>query len=93
MADEQFEVVFPESSQAVVLLRCADDPDPAFEMRGRTKCYRCLEWCWLGTGTFELVVQATALPLCHQCSIGMVTPDTLIGMVIDHCNCGACRCA
>lgn len=93
MADEhQFEVVFPESTRAVILVRCVDDPDPLWSIEGRAKCYRCLQWCWLGTSTFRLVIGAEALPLCHQCSDGLMTAESLVGMVNDGCSCGRPGC-
>lgn len=91
--EQQFEVVFPETAQAVILIRCVDDPDPFWSVEGRTKCYRCLQWCWLGMSTFKLVAGAEALPLCHQCSDGLVTPESIIGLVTDGCNCGKPGCA
>lgn len=49
---------------------------PEYCTHGYAECVACAEMCFLGHATEGVVVSGEALPICKQCAIRNVPPDT-----------------
>jgi hypothetical protein len=69
VSDEAFALKFitPGTDLGVFLDRCEDVGNPAYIVCGKTKCYRCDRWCWLGSETLRVVSSGHAVPFCLPC--------------------------
>lgn len=80
-----FEVnyVQPNRRALVVLQRCSDAPRPDYIVFGKTMCYRCQQWCWLGSETLQVVNSGSAMPFCVECAGPLCTEATRIDQCAD----------
>lgn len=53
---------------AVVLDAVEAGVDPPYCVHGKTTCYVCEDWVWLGDQTYELVAAGKAAPVCRACA-------------------------
>ncbi len=74
--------VRPDTTKGVVLERVSDVSEPDYCVHGRTRCYACDEWCYLGVETLK-AVQGGVTPFCRQCAALRFDPDNLIGNFDD----------
>ena len=74
-------VVKPRPDMAVVVLErievgpFGDVITPEYCIHGKTTCYGCREWCWLGDKTHEAMMSGDAVGLCLQCAHTMLPKD------------------
>lgn len=52
----------------VILDRVEPGVTPEYCVHGKSTCYTCQEWVWLGDKTYEVVASGRAAPLCLQCA-------------------------
>jgi hypothetical protein len=81
------ELVTPKALDKVVVLdRVEPGVTPDYCIHGKTACYSCDEWCWLGDKSFELVRAGDAIGVCLQCAteLGARLQGTRVGNVDDH---------
>ena len=52
----------------VLLERVEPGVTPEYCIHGKTPCYHCSDWCWLGDQTHDVVLSGRAVPLCMQCA-------------------------
>lgn len=82
-SDLSMTFVSPDKSKgAVVLERIEDGTEPVYCVHGRTRCFSCLKWCYLGVETHAAVTRGV-VPLCMQCASKYCKPDQLIGNLDD----------
>lgn len=60
------------SGMVVILERIEPGVTPSYCVHGRTTCYWCEEWCWLGSETYELVASGDAAGMCRECGAAYV---------------------
>ena len=73
----------PDRNKVIVLALVSEDPTPDCEVRGKTRCYECDRWCWLGSETMPIVEGGQAMPMCQRCAAPVVQPGLAIRRVID----------
>ncbi len=82
--DLPIKFVDTDPDKVIVLARTADEPFPRYCIRGKTRCYHCQEWCWLGTETFDVVSDGLATPLCMPCATKFIKgPEGFVGHYQD----------
>lgn len=81
--------VSPDGRSKVIVL----DPvsplglPPPYCVHGKTNCYRCEDWCWLGDQSYEVVRSGEAVGLCVACANATIPNDpiaTHVRNVHDH---------
>lgn len=82
-------LVWTRPGMVVLLERVEPGVTPDYCVHGKTTCYRCDDWCWLGSETYETVRAGNATPLCMQCAAAVHAehPDAFdkpIGHLDDH---------
>lgn len=55
--------------KVIILERVEPGVTPAYCIHGKTTCFKCNDWCWLGSETYKMVRGGEATPLCMQCAI------------------------
>lgn len=71
--------------KVVILDRIEPGETPSYHVHGKTTCYWCGEWCWLGSQTYELVSSGEAAGMCRQCGADLIPQGmTKLGHVDDH---------
>lgn len=59
----------PTKGGRIVVLEKVNPPDrPDYHTCGKVTCWRCGDWCWLGTETYKLVVDERVCPMCRECA-------------------------
>lgn len=66
-------VVDGKISTVVVLDRIEPEVEPPYCTHGKTTCYACGDWCWLGHETYEAVLLGAA-GVCLECAIRTMPP-------------------
>lgn len=74
--------VYPEldpekGAKVVVLERVEPGITPDYHACGKVTCYKCEDWCWLGTETFKLVTDERVCPLCQTCAAEVLPPEAV----------------
>lgn len=59
-----------ESGTVGVVILDAVEPDviPEYCVHGKTTCYGCGDWCWLGSETYKVITSGEVAPLCLRCA-------------------------
>lgn len=76
-------LIKPDRRKMVVLGRVEDDPEPDFHVVGRTKCFGCDRWCYLGHETIKVVESGEATPFCLQCATPLMPKVKFVGRADD----------
>lgn len=63
---------------AVVLDRVEPGVTPEYCVHGKTTCYFCNEWLWLGDQTYELVSSGRAAGVCLPCATEKFPPAGML---------------
>jgi hypothetical protein len=66
--NEEIIFVQPNRDQVVALDPISAVPEPGYAVYGKTQCFVCNGWCWLGEDTMKVVQAGTATPLCLPCA-------------------------
>lgn len=76
----------PDYLPFVVLDRIVTEDDkPDYCIHGRTCCMGCLSWVWLGDKSCAAILAGEVRPLCKQCALANLTPETVkLDNVGDH---------
>ena len=67
------------TSSVIVLERVSDYPKgtlPEYCTHGYAECVACFELCFLGHATSEVVTAGKAVPMCRQCAMKSIPPDS-----------------
>lgn len=60
---------YAEGRRRVIVLDLYDpDQVPDYETRGRTECFACDRWVWLGRQSFGVVLTLEATAICTECA-------------------------
>lgn len=51
----------------VVIERVEPGRTPRYPVVGKSTCWKCGDWCWLGQETYELVKSGQCAGICRQC--------------------------
>jgi hypothetical protein len=49
---------------------------PPYCVHGKTTCYSCDEWVWLGDRTAEAVLSGSVVGICRACAARFIPPST-----------------
>ncbi len=79
----QYEVENPNQRRAVILERESSVAKPRYRVVAKTQCVNCQQWCWLGFQTFKFIDSGEGMPICAECSTGLLRPQDLIGVIHD----------
>ena len=66
----------PGDSAGVVMLDRITGEKPEYCVHGYAECVRCRRMCFLGSETSKIVTEGQAFPLCMECGIEIIPPDT-----------------
>jgi hypothetical protein len=61
-------MVQPRHGKVVLLHRVEPGVTPEYCIHGKVGCYRCGDWCWLGSETYKVVRSGEAVPICMECA-------------------------
>ena len=73
-----------DGMDVVVLERIEPGVTPEYCIHGKTTCYGCNEWCWLGDKTHEVMMAGNTLGMCLQCADKMLPKQHPREHVHDH---------
>lgn len=69
--------VQPDPHRLIVLDRVSRD-EPDYCVHGRTRCFGCGVWCYLGPETIKVVESGQAMPYCAPCAAPLTQDPTLL---------------
>lgn len=68
----------PRGGMAIVVVdRIEPGIEPAYQVFGKSTCYGCDEWCWLGGGTYKAVAAGDIAPVCMECARRVLPKDAV----------------
>lgn len=75
--------VKPDRDKVITLDPIQLVPEPEYAIYGKTQCFSCNGWCWLGEQTIKVVESGQATPLCMPCAFAafkkMKSDPTFLG--------------
>ncbi len=67
----------------IVVVPRVDDGEADFEVFGKSPCRACGQWCWLDEDVFRVIVRKDVTPMCLDCAMVRLNPESYLGTVRD----------